>query len=124
MVDSTRSPQAHTELTQWTSGPREEQPVHLSTGPLGAEQLPPPKKSGGYVHHRTRKEAYKEGRSLGIPEVALKHWRLLKDGIKPTREGFLATEELITKVKAERAAGQDPAPLWAPYMPLPLLTNP
>src|SRR5262249_19712056 len=77
------------------------------------------KKGGGYVHPRTRKAILAEARALKIPEVAMQHYMLLRDGSKPTTEGFKAAEDLITKVKAEKAAGQNPAPLWAPYMPLP-----
>lgn len=73
--------------------------------------------SGGYVHHRSRKDMLSEGASLGIPEAALKHYRLLKDGVKPTRQGFLDTEDLIGKVRAAKAARQDPAPLWASFLP-------
>lgn len=109
---------------------QEEEPVgQVATWPAGGDPVEPeglpkpalaPKKSGGYIHHRTRKDMFRESGSLGIPDVAMKHWRLLKDGIKPTKEGFLAAEDLIAKVKAAKAAGQDPAPLWAPYMPPPL----
>ena len=69
------------------------------------------------MHPRTRKQMFAEGIQLGIPEAVLKNYALLKDGVKPTTQGFLATEELLTKVKAAKAAGQNPAPLWASYLP-------
>lgn len=78
---------------------------------------PPGKANGGYIHPRTRKAMFAEGTSLGVPEAVLKHYRLLKDAIKPTAEGYQNTEDLLAKVKAARAAGQDPAPLWASYLP-------
>lgn len=87
--------------------------------PPASDPVPSPKKSGGYVHHRSRQEILKEGLAFGIPAEALKNYRLLKDGVKPTKQGYLAAEELIAKVKAARAAGQDPAPLWARYLPPP-----
>lgn len=74
---------------------------------------------GGYVHPRTRREMFAEGARVGIPEVVLKHYTLLRDGIKPTTLGFQTTEDLLAKVEAARAAGQDPAPLWARWVPAP-----
>lgn len=88
---------------------------------LAAPQPEPPpspsKRGGGYVHPRTRKDMFAEGIQLGIPEAVLKHYALLRDGIKPTTQGFQTTEDLLTRVKAARATGQDPAPLWARWMP-------
>lgn len=85
----------------------------------GPDVAPSPRgtNSGGYVHPRTRKDMLSEGVSLGIPEVALKHYRLLKDGVKPTKQGFLDAEDLIRMVRAAKAAGQDPAALWASFLP-------
>lgn len=80
-------------------------------------QAPVTGRNGGYVHPRTRKEMFAEGLQLEIPEQVLKHYNLLKDGIKPTAAGFQRTEKLLADVRQARAEFQDPSTLWAPYIP-------
>lgn len=72
---------------------------------------------GGYVHWRSRRHVLAEGLGLDIPPAALHHPYLLTERQKPSEMGFKRTEKLIVQVREARDRGEDPAPLWARWLP-------
>lgn len=75
------------------------------------------KPRAGYVHWRSRRHVVADALEIDIPAEVIHHADLMTENVKPTALGWKRAEKLIAQVKDAQAAGKDPAPLWARWMP-------
>lgn len=75
------------------------------------------KPRAGYIHWRSRRHVIAEALEIDIPAEVIHHAGLMTENVKPTTLGWKRAEKLIVQVQSAQAAGKDPAPLWAQWMP-------
>jgi len=92
----------------------EPQPEPIMTShPFSPPQLldaDPPEYSR--VQEPTKAALMEQGLALDIPESVLRDPKYLNGTSRPSKEGLKATQVFLGQVKALKAAGQDPSPLW------------